>query len=429
VLLEVEISRCGYPEGFELRNVSFTLREGELLVVTGHSGSGKTTLVRAITGTIEVFGGFIEGKVVVEGRDLNSLRPGDIYEAMGYIPQEPWYALVGHTVYAEICHALSLREVSCVDTDFNPLGVSSIRERLTYTLSAGETQRVLWLETLLLSPRILILDEPLVYLDEEARRIIKHYVKVALGRGMGVILVDHNPLEWRSLEPRLLVLDKGRVKYHGEWCDDALPSQIPIKAKHGEAKGVVVKFKNTWFKYPGGDYILKGFNAEFYRGVLTLLTGPNGSGKTTVLKIGAGVLKPTKGVVERSGSVIYIPENPLLYFTMPTPREELLMASRGDENKALDVAELFNLKYILDTPLAKLSSGERRRLAIASAYLMNFDCYFIDEATGGLDDESAALVLNALQLLVEKGKAVVIASHDPRIPHIADIIINLSREG
>jgi energy-coupling factor transport system ATP-binding protein len=127
--------------------------------------------------------------------------------------------------------------------------------------------------------------------------------------------------------------------------------------------------------------------------------------------------------------MIYIPENPLLYFTMPTPREELLMASRGDENKALDVAELFNIKYILDTPLAKLSSGERRRLAIASAYLMNFDCYFIDEATGGLDNESAASVLNALQLLVERGKAVVIASHDPRIPHIADRIINLSREG
>jgi len=52
---------------------------------------------------------------------------------------------------------------------------------------------------------------------------------------------------------------------------------------------------------------------------------------------------------------------------MPTPREELLASARGDENKVLEVAEIFGLKEILDRPLARLSSGERRRTAIASS--------------------------------------------------------------
>jgi len=100
---------------------------------------------------------------------------------------------------------------------------------------------------------------------------------------------------------------------------------------------------------------------------------------------------------------------------MPTPREELLASARGDENKVLEVAEIFGLKEILDRPLARLSSGERRRTAIASAYLAGYDGYFIDEPTGGLDSESASKVVSALQLLVDEGKSVVIATHDPRI--------------
>ncbi|MEM4225067.1 MAG: ATP-binding cassette domain-containing protein, partial [Desulfurococcaceae archaeon] len=129
--------------------------------------------------------------------------------------------------------------------------------------------------------------------------------------------------------------------------------------------------------------------------------------------------------VERRGRCIYIPENPLLFFTMPTPREELLKASGGDENRVLEVSEVLGIKHVLDKPLAKMSTGERRRVAIASAYLAGFDAYFVDEPTGGLDWSSALSVLEVLSMLAEEKKAVVVASHDSRVFEYADVVIEL----
>ncbi len=420
IVLDVDIKRCGYRDGFELKNISFRIGEGDLLLITGPSGSGKTTLIRAITGTIEASGGYIEGRITIGGREISSLNPSEVYRVISYIPQEPWYAIIGHSIRAEICYSLSLAGRICTSEDFAPLSFTKLIDRLTYTLSAGEAQRLLWLESILLGTKVLVMDEPLVYLDEEARRVVKHYVRLALNKGVAVVLVDHDPLEWKPLVSHLLVLEGGRVKYFGDWRDSVIPVHKLPSLKKGREGETIVSFKNVWFKYPGGDYVLKGFTTEFEKHVITIITGPNGAGKTTILKLGAGLLNPSKGVVERRGLFTYIPENPLLYFTMPTPREELLASARGDENKVLEVAEIFGLKEILDRPLARLSSGERRRTAIASAYLAGYDGYFIDEPTGGLDSESASKVVSALQLLVDEGKSVVIATHDPRILSVSN---------
>lgn len=426
-LLSVDISRCGYPDGFVLRSIRFNLKEGDVLLVTGRSGSGKTTLVKAITGTLEAAGGFLEGKILINGVDLKQFDPDELYSMIGYIPQEPWYAIIAHTVYAEICHSLALRGVNCLEVDFNPLGITRLVNRLTYTLSAGETQRILWLESMLKESKVIVLDEPLVYLDQEARKIVKHYVKITQHRGdSAIVIVDHDPYQWEFLQPSTMVLEDGTVKYHGEWREDVLPRVELTPKWKGIEKGVVVRYRKVWFRYPGGDYVIRDFNGLFRRGLLTCIKGPNGSGKTTILKLGAGLLKPTSGLVERYGSVIYIPENALLFFTMPTPREELLLSAGFNESKVLDVAERFNIRNILDRPLAKLSTGERRRLALASAYLAGYDVYLVDEPTGGLDYENAKLVLEALGSLLDEEKAVVIATHDESLARHADHYIEIS---
>ena len=427
-LIDVNIERCGYPGGFEAKNIKFSLNKGDILVITGKSGSGKTTIIRAITGTLEAAGGFLKGTILLEGREISELKPDEVYKFMTYIPEEPWYSVTGYSVYSEVCYTLALDGVNCAEVDFTPLGISKLTDRLTYTLSAGELQRVLWLEALVKNVKLLVLDEPLVYLDQEARKIVKHFIKVALNRDIGVIVVDHDPYQWEHIQPTILYLDNGNVKYYGPWRDDLFALPVVNQRRERMSKGVVVRFKNTWFRYPGGRYILRNFTEEFTRGLITCITGPNGSGKTTVLKLGAGVLKPSKGSIERTGSTIYIPENPLLYFTMPIPRDELLLSSRLNEGKVVDIAERFNIKHILDKPLSKLSSGERKRLAIASAYLAGYEAYFIDEPTGGLDNENSRAVLEVLESLIEEDKAVILASHDERVIKASDRVINLEME-
>jgi len=427
-LVRASIAECGYTSGFVLRGVEFSLSEGEVLVVTGRSGSGKTTLVRAVTGTISAVGGYIRGAVHLCGRNIAEARPEDIYSCLMYIPQEPWYAIIGYTVHAEICHALALDGRLCTRADFAARGLLHLANRLAHTLSAGEVQRVLWAELSLRGARVLVLDEPLVYLDEASRTSAKRIVEAALGEGVAVLLVDHNPLFWEDFEPRLLVLEGGGVLYYGEWSRrvvEELTNRAPAPRAPRTSRGVYAELRGVWFKYPGGDYVLRGVDLVFEKGVLTAVTGPNGSGKTTLLKVSSGVLKPSRGLVARSGPAIYVPENPLLYFTMPTPREELLLAARGDESRVLDAAEYFGVKRVLDKPLARLSSGERRRVALASAYLYDFAGYFVDEPTGGLDYESALLVLEVLEALAESGKAVVIATHDERAVKRADLRVEL----
>jgi energy-coupling factor transport system ATP-binding protein len=272
---------------------------------------------------------------------------------------------------------------------------------------------------------VLVLDEPLVYLDEISRSHVRDIVERALGEGVSTILVDHNPFFWEKLEPRLIVLENGRVAYSGKWSRELLEKHTGkftvTKSTNRASRGVYAELRNVWYRYPGGDYVLVDVNMTIQRGVITAITGPNGSGKTTLLKIASGVLKPSRGSIVRRGASIYIPENPLLYFTMPTPREELLLAARGEEHRVLDIAEYFNIKHTLDQPIARLSSGERRRVALASAYLYEFSGYFIDEPTGGLDHDSARLVLDLLEDIAEDGKAVVIATHDERATKRADL--------
>ncbi len=427
-LLRASIAECGYSSGFILRNVEFSLNEGEVLLVTGRSGSGKTTLIRAVTGTLSSVGGYVKGEVYLCNRSVIDVKPEDIFSCMVYIPQEPWYAILGHTVYAEICHVLALEGRICSKADFAVAGLSHLVNRLTYTLSAGEIQRVLWAEVLLRGARILILDEPLVYLDETSKTNMKNITERALRENVAVLIVDHNPLFWEGLEPRLLVLRDGEVVYYGKWSREVAEHYsnltLPLHRLR-TSKGIYAELRNVWYRYPGGEYVLRDVNLTIEKGVLTAIVGPNGSGKTTLLKVASGVLKPSKGIIVRNGPAIYTPENPLLYFTMPTPREELLLAARGNESRVFDVAEYFNIKYVLDQPLARLSSGERRRVALASAYLYGFSGYFVDEPTGGLDYESASLVLSMLEDLVGSGKAVVMATHDERAIKRADLRVEL----
>jgi len=427
-VLIANIAECGYNGGFTLRDVKFSVSEGEILLVTGRSGSGKTTLVRAVMGTIRVVGGYLNGEVYLCNQSIWGIKSEDIYNCVVYIPQEPWYAILGYTVYTEICHVLALKGYICSEAEFNISGISHLADRLTYTLSAGETQRVLWAEVLLKKSRVLILDEPLVYLDKNAKMNVKSIIERALKEDVAVLLVDHNPVFWENFEPQLLHLRDGKVTYYGKWSHSIIEqfaTNIPLQHEIRTNRGIYAELKNVWFKYPGGNYVLRNVNMTIEKGVLTAITGPNGSGKTTLLKLASGILKPSRGVITRRGSAIYIPENPLLYFTKPTPREELLLASRSDEFRALDIAEYFSIKSVLDQPLAKLSSGERKRVALASAYLSGFDAYFVDEPTGGLDYESAMVVLSGLRELAERGKAVVIATHDERAVKSSDLLVEL----
>ena len=423
-IVKAKIEEAGYRGSFSVRNVSLSLGKGDVLVITGSSGSGKTTLAKALLGLLELEpNGFFRGEVFIEGIDPRRLNPKDIYSKVAYIPQDPWYGIVAHIVYAEFCLSLSVVGERCDVKSLKKYGLYGLKDHITYGLSAGETQRLLWASSLEREAKLFVLDEPGVYIDVEGRKFFRKALEKEVSRGKTAIIIDHDPRFWEPLDPHLLVLDNGNVKYMGKYNKDlveslSFPNFLVKRVK--ERKGKILEATDIWFKYPGEDYILRGANIELRRGEVLGITGPNGSGKTTLLKVLAKVLKPKRGQVRLFGRPIYVPENPLLYFSGATPREELSAVPKGRIKEMRELLEEFNLVNLLDRPLARLSSGERRRVALVSAYLMNYDIFLLDEPSGGLDSFTLETLLKVIEKIASSGKGIIIASHDPRLEGIYD---------
>jgi len=404
-VVRASIKEAGYGKRAVIRNVFFELMKGDVLVVTGRSGCGKTTLLRSLLGTITVLGGYVKGSVELLGKPLSDYRAGELASLVSYIPQEPWLGIVGHTVWVDYCHALSVAGRECSLDSLSTYGLNNIRDHVTYGLSAGQYQRLLWAEAVEKGSALLIMDEPLAFSDKGFRDVAKRIVRKFAEAGGATIVVDHDPSLWSDIAT-------------GELRLCPIPKPPRITRPYHTSTEIVIEARDVWFRYPGGEWVVRGASFSVRKGEVLLLSGPNGSGKSTLLKLAAGVFRPNKGKISLRGKPILVPENPLTYFTHPTVRDEIL----GNEEIALD----FGIAHLLDKPLAHLSSGERRRAAIASAVVRGHDVIIVDEPTAGLDPWSSAAVLDALVKAVNKGSTVIVASHDDRVAEVATRVCTVS---
>ncbi len=426
--VKATISEAGYKDEFSVKDVFLELNYGEALIITGRSGSGKSTLLKSLLGIIKLSRkGFFRGRVRIASLDPYTVKPEELFGIIGYIPQDPWYGVLGHTVETEYCLSFSVLGLQCNPKGLEQYGLGGLRNHITYGLSAGQVQRLLWASNIDKGGKIFFMDEPGVYIDEEGKKKFLKLIEKHLDIGGAAIIVDHDPLLWSNLEPKLLVLENGRTKYFGSFNEEEIPHlEIPIerskKTRHYERSEEILVAENIWFRYPGQKYIIRNTSLSIRSGEIIGITGPNGIGKSTLLKLLAGVYRPSKGHIIRGGKTILIPENPLLFFSGATIKEELQIScgENCSEDKIKDVAEEFGIKHILDKPLAETSSGERRRAALASAFLAGYDVFLLDEPSGGLDNYIVTNVIESIVSAAERGRAVIIASHDKRLEKIYD---------
>jgi putative ABC transport system ATP-binding protein len=195
---------------------------------------------------------------------------------------------------------------------------------------------------------------------------------------------------------------------------------------------------------PGGDVMaLAGVDVVFEAGTVTALVGPSGSGKSSLLRIVAGLDRPTAGRVVVGGietsslsprglramrrtAVAYVwqrpAENLIGHLTLG---EHLRLAARvrgagrGWPERARDVLTLLGLQQRVDHLPQQLSGGEQQRAAFAAAVVGAPALVVADEPTGELDSASAEEVLAAVRSLAERGTAFAIATHDPAVVAVA----------
>ncbi len=227
ILLRVEHLSYRYRSRQEpaLRDISFDLRSGEVLLVAGASGCGKTTLIRCINGLIprSYKGGDLSGTLLLNGKDPTPLSLAQISQTVGTVLQDPDKQIVGSYVYNEIAFGLEnlglprTEIIRRVDEILEYLGIAHLANHETFQLSGGEKQKVALAGVLVMRPSILLLDEPLAQLDPQSAQDALALIRKLADEGLTVIVIEHRVEDVLAINPdRALFLVDGQVRFFGD---------------------------------------------------------------------------------------------------------------------------------------------------------------------------------------------------------------------
>ena len=461
-----------YPEQAKnaISDLSLSVQPGEFLVLCGPSGCGKSTLLRQLK-TVLAPHGRRNGEILFEGRNLDDLDQREQAEKIGFVQQSPENQIVTDKVWHELAFGLESlgydtptirRRVAEMASFF---GIQEWFYKPVTELSGGQKQLLNLASVMVLQPKVLILDEPTSQLDPiAASDFLATLGKINRELGTTVLLTEHRLEEAFAFASRVAVMDGGKLLCTGTPADVgtelkssgnamflAMPAAMriwaatdstaacPISvcdgrnwlldyAKTHDLQAIPEEDRNTpdtetvasaqelWFKYDKDlPDVVKGLSLELHKSEFLALLGGNGTGKTTSMKLLAGLRKAYRGELTITGSVGMLPQNPQALFVKSTVREDLLEILPKTERKSdrlAQVVSLCKLAELLDRHPYDLSGGEQQRAALAKILLLNPDILLLDEPTKGLDAEFKQTFGQILRTLQAAGVAILMVSHD-----------------
>jgi molybdopterin-binding protein len=208
-MLELRNISKGYS-GFCLKEVSFTVEQGDYFILLGESGAGKSMALETIAGLVVPDSGdiFLDGKNITNEK-IQHRKIGLVFQDHAVFPhltvaENIAYSLHGNEMSKEEKH----HKVTAVA---NELGIAELLSRKPGALSGGELQRVALGRTLIQQPVILLLDEPLSSLDTRLKGDLRRLLRAIHRKGQTILHVTHDYEEALSLGTRIAVIHKGRI--------------------------------------------------------------------------------------------------------------------------------------------------------------------------------------------------------------------------
>lgn len=217
-LLVLDSVRAGYGKKQVLSGVTFDVASGEIVALIGHNGAGKSTTLKTVFGMLPIW----SGSVVFDGESLIGLSPRDVLSAgVRYIPQ-------GNRVFTQLTvrDNLEMGGVTILDRARLKEGMErafalfpDLKSKLQQTagsLSGGEKQMLALANALILSPRLLLLDEPSLGLAPPlVGKTLQHIKQISLNTGMAILIVEQKVREVLKIAQRVCILRNGSVSYSG----------------------------------------------------------------------------------------------------------------------------------------------------------------------------------------------------------------------
>lgn len=414
-----------YPgsHGDVLSGVSMAVPAGAFALLVGGTGSGKSTLLSLAKPQIAPAGDRA-GQVRVFGRPVDDLDGAAACE-VGYVFQDPDNQIVCDSVWHEMAFGLEnlgtpqgemRRRVAEASYFF---GMGPWFHSDTDALSGGRKQLLALASTLVMQPRVLLLDEPTAQLDPIAARNFLHALfRVNRELGCTVVVATHEPelmADYATCAFELVdgavraVENLGRFK-----CEATLAERGALCDANAPA---AVSARGAWFRYGrDDDWVLRGLDLEVRQGEVHALVGGNGCGKSTLLALIAGTRRAQRGEVRSAISAkAMLPQDPKALFAEERVDEELMEWAHIGGYGADEVQAMMGELGLADRAGLHpydLSGGQRQMLALGKLLLVHPRLLLLDEPTKGLDRTARERVAGMIEAARRDGVTVIVSTHD-----------------
>ena len=442
-----------------LDEVNFQIASGERICLLGRNGAGKSTLLHLLNGNVQPDSGGI-----IRRQHVNT----------SFVPQDfptDWSGTIRAYLLQKAPSHDAATDIQKIDQALSQLDLDP--EADLAALSGGQKRRVLLAVALSQDPDLILLDEPTNHLDIDAIRWLENFL---LKINKALVFVSHDRAFARTLATRVVELDRGRLQDYRcdyktflerrqevlhaeekEWArfDQKLAEEevwirkgikarrtrnmgrvrdlqkmreerrqrrertgnVKLKLDEAPRSGqMVIEADNLNFAYPG-QQIIKDLNLRIMRGDRIGLIGPNGTGKTTLIKLLTGRLSPTSGRVKH-GTNLHIAyfdqlreqldEDASVKYNIAEDHDQVIIQGKPRHIYGYLQDFLFTPERAR-TPVRVLSGGEKNRLLLAKLFTQPANLLILDEPTNDLDMETLDLLE---ELILDYQGTVLLVSHD-----------------
>jgi len=412
---------------------------GKVVGIVGVNGIGKSTAIKILAGVLQPNIGELDAKEVdykklieyFKGTEaqifFEKVRDKNI--KISYKPQH--VDLIPTQTKGKVIDLLKkVDEKKQLEEIAEKLGIKNILQNDIAKISGGELQRVAIAATVLKDANLYIFDEPSSYLDIKQRLKIAQFIKSLADENTSVIVIEHDLIVMDYMA------DLVHIMYGKEGCYGIVSQLKAGKAGinsylEGYIKEDNIRFRDHKIKFEvkpavkkGKEYILTewpamkkklgNFNLEATEGYINRneilgIIGENGIGKTSFVKLLAGVDEPDVGELDFQAKVSYKPQK------LEADSDEIVMTVLQDAIKkhTKDIINPLNIKPLFMKKLSELSGGELQRVAIALALSKEADLCLLDEPSAYLDVEQRLIVSKIIKNVAEiHNLSILVVDHD-----------------
>ncbi|MDD3139353.1 MAG: ABC transporter ATP-binding protein [Lachnospiraceae bacterium] len=449
-LIDVSFRYKGAAE-LNLKKISLHIKKGECVLISGRSGCGKTTILRLINGLIpHYYEGEIEGSVLIEGKNIETMEMYEIAEHVGTIYQNPRAQFFNIDSDSEILFGIEnlayprkkLKER--FEKTVQETGVKELLGKNLFWLSGGEKQKIAFASVYAMQPEIYLMDEPSANLDAAAVKKLQNQISRLKKQGKTVVITEHRLHYLRNLVDRILYVENGEIQREylaeqffnlsvkeriekGLRTVNVMENDVLVKSKEDKIlaenhSSIFMQIQNVGVSYQKQEIIHNiSFNAK--AGEVIAVTGKNGAGKSTLVEALCGLHEIKTGNITINGRTckekqrcqagyMVFQDVDFQLFADSVRRECTYGLKNIKQEQVSQILEELKLEELEDKHPALLSGGQKQRLAVAVSLLCGKEILIFDEPTSGLDYDNMCRVSSLIQELSQKGKIIFIVTHD-----------------